>query len=143
MIFRGKLRKTVSFRGSNFWKLKSWKYPEVSHDLWRFFGDLVLLMVQKSWRSPVEVGSLSHYYLGFQHHPRWCRISEQSTVSLTKYFTVTVIPFCCEEWGGSNDEQKVDSRLVKENTILGIIPQEKGILVALPSTVKHLPPATH
>ena len=21
--------------------------------------------------SPVEVGSLSHFFLGFQHHPRW------------------------------------------------------------------------
>ena len=28
---------------------------------------------------PVEVGSLSHYFQGFLH-PRWCRISEPSTV---------------------------------------------------------------
>ena len=46
---------------------------------------LQLLMVQKScW--PVEVGSLSHYLLGFIH-PRWCRISSinSSTVS---YFRI-------------------------------------------------------
>ena len=30
-------------------------------------------------RSPVEVGSLAHYLQGFIH-PRWCRISEPSTV---------------------------------------------------------------
>jgi len=34
---------------------------------------VVLLMVQKSG-SPVEVGSLSRYLMGFIH-PRWCRIS--------------------------------------------------------------------
>ena len=41
-------------------------------------------------RSPVEVGSLSHYLLGFIH-PRWCRISSinSSTVS---YFSIISDP---------------------------------------------------
>ena len=30
--------------------------------------------MEEIWRSPVEVGSLSHYLQGFRH-PRWCRIS--------------------------------------------------------------------
>ena len=38
----------------------------------------LLLMVQKSGQA-VEVASLSHYLQGFIH-PRWCRISEPSTV---------------------------------------------------------------
>ena len=33
-------------------------------------------------RSPVEVGSLSHYLQGLIH-PRWCRISEPSTIVYT------------------------------------------------------------
>ena len=35
-------------------------------------------------RSPVELGSLFHYLQGFIH-PRWCRISEPSTVFLTSF----------------------------------------------------------
>ena len=35
-------------------------------------------------RSPVELGSLSHYLQGFIH-PRWCRISEPSTVFLASF----------------------------------------------------------
>ena len=45
-----------------------------------FLGALLLLMAEIR-RSPVEVGSLSHYLQGFIH-PRWCRISEPSTVWL-------------------------------------------------------------
>ena len=35
---------------------------------------LVLLLMAEIRRSPVEVGSLSHYLQGFEH-PRWCRLS--------------------------------------------------------------------
>ena len=48
-------------------------------------------------RSPVEVGSLSRYLQGFLH-PRWCRISEPSTVScqvririVSPWFDLTVL----------------------------------------------------
>ena len=34
----------------------------------------MLLLMAEIRRSPVEVGSLSHYLQGFIH-PRWCRIS--------------------------------------------------------------------
>ena len=34
-------------------------------------NEWLLLMVQKSGDSPVEVGSLSHYLQGFSTHPRW------------------------------------------------------------------------
>ena len=33
-------------------------------------------------RSPVEVGSLSTIIYTFFSHPRWCRISEPSTVAM-------------------------------------------------------------
>ena len=58
------------------WSLKSFRYltsrqfkPEifpVPENYW--------LLMAEIWRSPVEVGSLSHYLQGFIH-PRWCRIS--------------------------------------------------------------------
>ena len=38
-------------------------------------------------RSPVEVGSLSHYLRGFVY-PGWCRISEPSSVGLLVIFLV-------------------------------------------------------
>ena len=39
----------------------------------------MILLMEENRRSPVEVGSLTHYLQRFLH-PRWCRISEPSTV---------------------------------------------------------------
>ena len=47
---------------------RDWSWSDILVD-----GSEILL-------SPVKVGSLSHYLQGFLH-PRWCRISEPSTVS--------------------------------------------------------------
>ena len=41
----------------------------------------LILLMEEIRRSPVEVGSLSHYVQGFIH-PRWCRISSNSIFSL-------------------------------------------------------------
>ena len=38
-----------------------------------FASSVVLLLMEDIRKSPVEVGSLSHYLQGFKH-PRWCRI---------------------------------------------------------------------
>ncbi len=46
-----------------------------------------LLFMEEIRRSPVEVGSLSHYLQGFIH-PRWCRISSiNSTCGLVSILT--------------------------------------------------------
>ena len=42
--------------------------------------DTTLMATRNPVNSPVELGSISHYLKGFIH-PRWCRISEPSTLS--------------------------------------------------------------
>ena len=49
---------------------------------WAQRNELILLM-EEIRRSPVEVGSLSHYLQGFIH-PRWCRISSINSKSRVK-----------------------------------------------------------
>ena len=46
------------------------------------YKDSLLLMAEIR-RSPVEVGSLSMFiplFIGFQHHPRWCKISAINSI---------------------------------------------------------------
>ena len=48
-------------------------------------------------RSPVEVGSWSHYLQGFIN-PRWCRISEPSTVWVYMVYYTKTHTFCLFTW---------------------------------------------
>ena len=62
-----------------------WGKPEPKMTTWSWLN--MLLLMEEIRRSPVEVGSLSHYLQGFIH-PRWCRISEPSIV----WFTIAGFP---------------------------------------------------
>ena len=56
---------------------------------------MVLLLMEESRRSPVEVGSVSRYLQGFIH-PGWCRIS--SSNSSPSLFNYTSICFFGDEF---------------------------------------------
>ena len=47
-------------------------------------------MVQKSRRSPVEVGSLFRYLRGFIH-PQWCRISSINSIITSQDLKKTIV----------------------------------------------------
>ena len=74
-------------------------------------------------RSPVEVGSLSHYLQGFMHS-RWCRISATNRASYSYISCLTScrwscdIYHCCETWNDASLWAKVNQWEVKLKLVI-------------------------